>query len=921
MLELDQLRDGELLKPLLPLTRSSERIVDGGTCHRKRAEARTVRMLRTGRLLGRAAERFFRHIEVEDEWRRIVEAARARGPVVYVLRNVSTLDFLALSHLTHRLDLPRIGFVNELPEPLRPAPASRHARTPAELLRQTIAKGQSAALFAKRAPDGLGIMQRGRSEGAALLETLLQLQADDSRREIMLVPQTFVWTQRPEKRGFSLVDTLFGPADFPGDLRQSAQFLLNYKNCKLRAGDSVSLRDFLDQQGGEPINEALVRRLTYTLLRRVERERRTIVGPAHKAPDRIREEVLRSPKLQAVIRELAGPTPELRRSLTGKARTMLRKMQMVPDPDTARNLELLAGKVLERVYASIDVDLDGIERLRKAAQDGSVILLPSHKSHIDYIVLSCVLRQHAIQLPVIAAGDNLSFFPIGEILRRGGAFFIRRKFRGDRLYSAVVSAYVRRLLRDGWIVELFLEGGRSRTGKLLPPMLGLLNMIVSAALQLDRREVTFVPVSIGYERLMEEDAFAREASGGKKEPEDAGALLKLGSVLVDRFGSLNIQFGRFFELGELREELQIPSGEAVTPAKRRAIVKRVAHKVMAEINRVAALTPGGLVAMALLCQGRRGVTYSDLAKHCRRLTTMMLDAGARATPSLVAPGGSTLREQGIREVLALYLKSGLVLQHVPGDTLTAKKRKRERLSSDPNVIFTVPDDKRLKLDLAKNHIIQLLVDRAVISVAFLCRPDPTARDAEAAAGQTPKLQLRTLRRRVQTLSRLFKFEFMFRADAPFDQIFDEVLGQMVAQSELRQTDDCVTLGEGREGLDGRGWITFYATVLRNFLEAYLIAANSLSQLIRGPVLRKELVARALRNGERMFLQGAIEHSEAVSRPMIDNAMSSFIDAGYLIREKDQISLSPSFRSEDGVRAIEGRVAAYLRTRPDDEIWS
>ncbi len=878
-------------------------------------------MLRTGRVLGRAAERFFRHIQVEEEWRRIVEAASARGPVVYVLRNVSTLDFLALSHLTHRLDLPRIGFVNELPEPLRPAPVTRHARTPAEHLRQTISMGQSAALFAKRHPDRIGIMQRGRSEGAALLETLLQLQADDPRREIMMVVQTFVWTQRPERRGFSLVDTLFGPADFPGDLRQSAQFLLNYKNCKLRAGDSISLRDFLDQQSGEPINEALVRRLTYTLLRKVERERRTIVGPAHKAPDRIREDVLRSPKLQAVIRELAGPAPELRRALTSKARTMLRKMQMIPDPDTARNLELLAGQVLERVYANIDVDLDGIERLRDAAQAGSVVLLPSHKSHVDYIVLSYVLRQHAIQLPVIAAGDNLSFFPIGPILRRGGAFFIRRKFRGDRLYSAVVDAYIRRLLRDGWLVEFFLEGGRSRTGKLLPPMLGLLNMVVAAALQLERRKVFFVPVSIGYERLMEEDAIAREASGGSKEPEDAGALLKLGSVLVDRFGSLNIQFGRIIELQELREELRIPSSEEVSPAKRRAIVKRVAHKVMAEINRVAALTPGGLVAMALLCQGRRGVTYSDLATHCRRLTKMMLEAGARATPSLVAPGSSTLREQGIREVLALYLKSGLVLQHVPGDTLTAKKSKRARLNTDPDVIFTVPDDKRLKLDLAKNHIIQLLVDRAVISVAFLCGPDPGTAEPETTQPKTPALQLRVLRRRVQTLSRLFKYEFMFRADAPFDQIFDEVLAQMIDHAELKKTGEHVTLAEGREGLDGRGWITFYATVLRNFLEAYLIAANSLNLLLRGALQRKDLLARALRNGERMFLQGKIERSEAVSRPMIDNALSSFIDAGYLIRERDQISLSPSFQSEEGVRAIQGRVSAYLRTRPDDEIWS
>src|SRR5690349_20093715 len=106
-------------------------------------------------------------------------------------------------------------------------------------------------------------------------------------------------------------------------------------------------------------------------------------------------------------------------------------------------------------------------------------------------------------MPMIAAGDNLSFFPLGPILRRAGGFFIRRSFRGDKLYSAVVEAYVRRLLRDGHSLELFVEGGRSRTGKLIEPKYGALGMIVDAALSVQRREVYFVPISIGYERIIE----------------------------------------------------------------------------------------------------------------------------------------------------------------------------------------------------------------------------------------------------------------------------------------------------------------------------------------------------------------------------------------------------------------------------------
>ena len=124
------------------------------------------------------------------------------------------------------------------------------------------------------------------------------------------------------------------------------------------------------------------------------------------------------------------------------------------------------------MFSAIEVDEAGIERLRELAKEGTLVLLPSHKSHMDYLALAWVLYRHKLQLPLIAAGDNLNFFPVGAIFRRAGAFFIRRSFAGDRLYAAVVDAYVRRLIKDGAPLEFFLEGGRSRTGKLLPPKLG-----------------------------------------------------------------------------------------------------------------------------------------------------------------------------------------------------------------------------------------------------------------------------------------------------------------------------------------------------------------------------------------------------------------------------------------------------------------
>jgi glycerol-3-phosphate O-acyltransferase len=868
----------------------------------------------------RATDRFFRHIEIDEAWRESVQSVADRGPLIYVLRNVSVLDYLALDHLTHRFDLPRVGFANELPPAIAPG-APNGIDNPSEQLRHTVVSGGSAALFLKRAPQRSALAGRGRSEGAALLETLISLQCS-SDHEIMMMPQTFVWTMRPERRGFSLVDNLFGPAEFPGELRMATQFLLNYKNCRLRAGDPLSLGAFLHEQGieqqGDDDDGALVRRLTYALLRKVERERRTIVGPAHKPPDRLREEVLRSPKLQSIVGELAGPAGEGRATLTAKAREMLHEMQTIPDAEAQRNLALVADQVLTRVYAGVDVDEAGLERLRELRSEGAVVLLPSHKSHIDYVVLSYVLRKNGIQIPVIAAGDNLSFFPAGPILRRCGAFFIRRKFRGDRLYTAVVDAYMRRLMRDGWLIEIFLEGGRSRTGKLLQPMLGLLNMVVASALSLDNKRVFFVPVAIGYERLMEEGAFTRELSGGEKRPEDATELLKIGGLLAERFGSINLQFGEPLELSTLREDLGLLDPTSITPAKRRAIVKRLAHQVMSDINRVMALTPGSLVALVLLSYARRGVSYADLLAHCRRVTTMLLEMGARAAASLAE--GTQFRERGIRSALDLYVKSRLVKQHVPGDTLTAEGKRRSALYTGSDVIFTVPDDKRLGLDLAKNHIVHWLVDRALVSVALLYQ-EPAQQQPGASEGGL-QLPMDNLRDRVQSLSRLFKYEFMFRADASFDEIFDDVVADMVERGELRTDDnDVVALGPGRDGLDGLGWVTFHATAVRNFLEAYRITARGLAALVKGPLERKDLVARTLRNGARMFLQGEVERSEAVSGPVVDNALSAFVDQGYLVRQDGKLALADSFASAGGVATIEGRISVFLRHRGADEPWS
>ncbi len=855
-------------------------------------------------LLARLYRLLFEHIEVDDAWLRAVRDAKARGTVVYVLRNLSFVDFLALDHLTKRYDLPEIRFANDLGlwvlEPmgngwlnaLRPRTADGDAAN----LERAVSSGASAALFLKRPPSLLATRTRGKIEGDHLIRALFDLQRRTPDR-VLLVPQVFVWSRSAGTLGANLSSTLFGPSEWPGHVRSMAQFLGNRRSATLRAGEPLDLHDFLAREGVEASDEVLVRRLTYTLLRRLERERRAILGPAKKPPDRLREEVLRSPKLQKVIADMAGEGARERAVIASRAQAMLRELEAQLDMNAVVAFERVISGAASRMFSAVEVDEAGIEQLRACTKDGPLVLLPSHKSHMDYVILSWILYRHKLPLPLVAAGDNLNFFPMGPLFRRGGAFFIRRSFGGDRLYAAVVDAYVRRMLRDGSALEFFLEGGRSRSGKLLPPRLGLLSLVVDAALGVPARTTWFCPVSIGYERFVEEKAFVHELSGGDKPKENVRGLVSSIDVFVGRYGRLSVQFGKPVRLSDVLLEVDPTSKPediaAMTPPRRRAVITRLAYRTMNEINAVTAVTAGSLVATALLAHNQRGLLHADLVEKCERLSRTLRRYGARFSASLAdraRPGH--VRSEALREAIELFVRAGNVQIH--------------RVGTD--AIYIVPTESRLSLDLAKNGIIHFFAARALIATALLASPGPP-------------LEIDVARERVLALSRLFKYEFMFRADAPFEKIFEEEILGMQRDGEIGPSSRVAggAAAIAPEGEDGREQVVLYARLLENFLEGYRVAARGLAALLRASLASKDVVKRALVTGERMFLAGEISKPEGVNRTLVENAYSSFVDQGYLAREGGKLSLTASYATGSAVATIESRIAAmraFVREKPE-----
>ena len=846
-------------------------------------------------------QRFFSQIQVDDTWVAQVRDLAAQGTVVYILRNLNWVDFFALDYLTKQFGLPQIRFANDLGlwvlNPMGKgwlkAIFPPRDVTPAGELSAALSLGGSAVLFLKRPPSVLDVAAgasgvRGMRQGDELVQAMIQLQRK-SPAPILLVPQLFLWTKRPDTRGTRLLDMVLGPREWASPVRTIGQFLSNYRNVELKAGEPINLSDFL-RSYPDTSDTALISRLTYTMLRRLERERRSVTGPAVKSPERVRQEILRSPRFRADITKLTrhGKSDA---ELMEQSLSLLKAMQATPENTTRSVLAVTLNRLFQRIYAGIDVDKEGIARIRSESKEKSLVLLPSHKSHIDYLILSYAFNDENLPLPLIAAGDNLTFFPIGPIFRRAGAFFIRRSFAGDALYPIVVDAYVRRLIREGYPLEMFLEGGRSRTGKLLAPKFGLLKMVVSAALAVPQRPVCFVPVSIGYERVV--DSYDVELGGGEKAKEDAAGLLGATGILRSRYGRINLQFGQILTLDHVRSDLGLDAGP-LSPAKQRALVTRLGNRVMDEINRVTAVTPGALTALALLSYHRRGQTHEKLMVRSERLLATLRRLGARTTPALTTPGGTGLRSEAIREAAQMFADGELLNVHYPAEV---GSRKRTKPRAGRGAIYMIPEEKRLQLDGSKNIIIHFFVERALVSMALLLPPAGNVSACDARA-------------RVQELSRLFKYEFRFRADASFDTIFEATVAGMVADGDLERRHDQLTAGVGRDGWTGHQWLMTYAGLLRNFVESYRIAARGLARLKAGPLDAKDLVKQTLATGRLMYLSGEVERAEAISKPLLENAFASFHDLGHVGQAGGLLQLAPESQN-DAISTLEESIAKYL----------
>jgi glycerol-3-phosphate O-acyltransferase len=711
-------------------------------------------------------------------------------------------------------------------------------------LSHAVAEGKSALVFL-RLPALF--KPRGGAHGGddpflALLHSCLS-----RRQRVFLIPQLLVFERNPGKLRPGIGSALLGAPDAPNPLRSAGAFLYNFRHAFAKIGAPIDLLAAADAQPGA--NEAvLARKVRGALWHHLAKETRASVGPLLKTPDRVAEEVLRDRTLQKTLRKLSSTQGTPIESLEKSAAESLGKIAARYSPTAVEMMKPALDLVLNRIYDGVEIDQEGIERIKAAAARSAVVLCPSHKSHLDYLILSKVLYDHGLPPPHIAAGDNLAFFPLGSLFRRGGAFFLRRTFKGDRIYTATFRAYVKRLMRDRFIQEFFIEGGRSRSGKPLSPKLGLLSMEVDAFVEGAADDATFIPIAIDYEQIVEGKAYAAELLGAEKQKETLAGLLRSRQILGSQYGRIYLQVDTPISVRDFFAGRGVDPAQA-SEAQVREVVQALAHRIIYGFTRAATVTPAALVAAVLLAHRRRGLPSTEVAARLGFLQKLCERVGARLSTELYEASRDPTEEGPVQRAVGLLSREGLVRQ----------------LPVAHETYLAAVDEQRLQLSFYKNNLVNPLVPASLISLALLSFRD-----------EGPSIE--GLRERTLFVSRLFKYEFVYRVDEPFTVIFEETLTMLRA----------LGLIEGQDALHpptlvARERLELLRDLTREFTESYFLAVEVLSSQPQGAAFeQKQLVKEALTRGRQVYLAGGVSVPESLSRPNLDNAIQWLREQGYLV---------------------------------------
>jgi glycerol-3-phosphate O-acyltransferase len=786
-----------------------------------------------------------------------------KGVVVYALKNKSQLNSLILHELSMRKGIPQpvychgINMITWQPFPMALRVILSHLFH--WILRKTAVHSTRMDHLKQLTLEGkTSIIHLGESElfeNPFVEETLSQLldAQESSAVPIYLCPELITYGRRREREEESLINIFFGQSDTTDPVRRVITFLRYSNKASVISAEPINLEEYL--KAGEALTrDEIIRQLRGDLIARIDEEKTTIVGPLLKSREEIIGMVLRDKGLVSFMEETASKAKKGKRDFAAVRKEARKYLEEIASDYNEIFVEIWA-KILSwlwnNIYDGVVVDGEGIAKIRQVSKKMPFVIIPCHRSHIDYLLLSHMFYKNNIQMPFVAAGTNMFFFPMGYIFRKSGAFFLRRSFRGNELYAEVLARYVKVLLKEGLPLEFFIEGGRSRTGKMVMPKYGLLSMILQAYQEKACDDLAAIPVYIGYDRVIEEKAYLKELGGAPKEKEKTTDMIRSGKLLRKRYGRVYMNVGEPILLKAYLSAQEKPI-EEMTVAERQSLYRRIGYTIVRAINKVSVVTPFALASSGLLCYDRRGISLGEL----RDVLALFFDYLSSQKVSFAMTFAD--REKAVGEALNLFDQSGLISR------MGAEDEEEEEVEE---IVYSLEDDKRMNLEYYKNNILHYFLPVSFVATSVLASPEDM-------------VPVNRIRDDYAFFKRLFRHEFIF--DDQKDDL-DEIAETL---SYLR--DRGMIAGFDKEEkawveVKGRGRTNLlpFAGLIHNYMESYWVVVRGCYYLRKGPKAERDWLKNIRGLGERMYRKGEIRRAEALSQSNYQSAIRYLQDVNII----------------------------------------
>ncbi|KMV30471.1 glycerol-3-phosphate 1-O-acyltransferase PlsB [Photobacterium swingsii] len=738
-------------------------------------------------------------------------------PIIYILPFRSTTDLVTLRRSTKELGLP---------DPLAPL----------EIGDRTF----NRFVFVADAPSIFGSDGELPPSSLTLFTELLELHKQDAELDIQLIPASILWGRKPgkETNHKPVLRALNGP-------EKMFTVLAHGRDCMVRLSSPVSLRYMADHHG---IDNAIAHKLARVAKIHFSRQQLAASGP--KLPDRqlLFKRLLASKAIEKVVEEEALSRDVPIEKVRKEAVDMMEEIAANFSYSLIRHGERILGWFWNRLYQGLNIH--NAQRVRQLAQDGhEIVYVPCHRSHMDYLLLSYVLYKEGMVPPHIAAGINLNFFPAGPIFRRGGGFFIRRSFKGNRLYSTVFREYLAELFAKGYSVEYFSEGGRSRTGRLLPAKTGMLSMTIQAMLRGLNRPVTLVPVYIGYEHVMEVSTYAKELQGKRKEKENVGQVLRTLRKLRN-FGQGYVNFGEPIPINQYLNDhapdwhKDIDPIEPQRPHWLNPVVNSLAVKMMTHINDAAATNALTLCGLALLSSRQRALSREELEQQLACYLELL-----RNTPYSEQ---STVPSEDAAELVAHAIEMDKFL--VERDAL--------------GEIVSLDRQQSILMTYYRNNIIHLFALPSLIAHIVV---------------QYQTLTVDEIHEQVEKLYPFLKAELFLRYEKEeLGAVIDELIAELVRQRLLLNDGVHISMNNARIGP-----LQLLARTISETLQRYAIALTLLRA--EPQMMKSDLEQQSQMMAQRLSRLHGINAPEFFDKGVFATLVKTLREEGYLNEECHAVS--------------------------------